>query len=243
MSIPKEPYYFEIEYGRGAAHYFNRYFGHWRGEPLAGESRHRNLYLPFVAPRIHAHTPSARLVVVLREAVERLVSDWWHWYSRGLEPLPLEDAIAADLRRIEAGETYGGEAGEALYRQTLNTHGTSRYRTYVDSGYYADRIGRYLALFPREALHIVWHSELRDAPVATLEALLRFLGADLAPAAGFDYMRLNQGIPGACAHVTAATVRSLAAHFQPHNSALERLCGRSLAAWDEPVVRTGRGAA
>ncbi len=52
MSSPKEPFYFEAEQLRGAGWYRSRYFAHWRGEPIVGESRHRNLYLPWVPERI-----------------------------------------------------------------------------------------------------------------------------------------------------------------------------------------------
>ena len=57
MSDPKEPFYFEAEYGLGSAFYFQRYFSNWRGERIVGESRHRNLYLPYVPDRIYSTTP------------------------------------------------------------------------------------------------------------------------------------------------------------------------------------------
>lgn len=52
-----------------------------------GESRHRNLYLPYVPVRIHNFNPEAKLVAVLRNPAERAASHWWHWRSRGLEQL------------------------------------------------------------------------------------------------------------------------------------------------------------
>jgi hypothetical protein len=63
VSEPKEPLYFESEYERGVSYYFNRYFGHWSGEPIVGDARHRNLYLPYVPDRIFRYNPSARLIV------------------------------------------------------------------------------------------------------------------------------------------------------------------------------------
>ena len=234
MSIPKEPYYFEDEYERGARFYFNRYFAHWEGEPVAGESRQRNLYLPFVAPRIHAHTPNARLVVVLRNPAERLVSDWWHWHSRGLEPLELEEAVEENRQRLEAGLSYEGEAGERLYRRNLNNAGTSKYRTYLDSGHYAEQLARYLALFPYSRLHVVWSEDLRRDPQAAVAGIVRFLGADPGPVAGFDYTKLNQSKPGAREHARRELLERLLDHYEPHNRALEAMTGESLDAWREP---------
>jgi hypothetical protein len=83
MSKPKEPFFFEAEYDRGFDFYYRRYFGGWKGQREVGESRHRNLYFPFVPARIHAYNPEARILAVLRNPVERAISHWWHWYARG----------------------------------------------------------------------------------------------------------------------------------------------------------------
>jgi len=105
MSRPKEPLFFEAEYVRGAEFYFNKYFRGWRGEAVVGESRHRNLYLPYVAARIARYNPGAKLIVLLRNPAERAVSHWWHWRSRNLELLPAQAAFEADLERIQTGDT------------------------------------------------------------------------------------------------------------------------------------------
>ena len=234
MSIPKEPYYFEDEYERGVRFYFNRYFAHWEGEPVAGESRQRNLYLPFVPRRIHAHNPDAQLVVVLRNPVERLVSDWWHWHSRGLEPLGLEEAVEENRKRLERGLSYEGEEGERLYRRNLNNAGTSKYPTYLDSGHYAEQLARYLALFARARLHVVWCEDLRRDPQAAVAGIVRFLGEDVAPVVSFDYTKLNQGRPGAREHARPELLGWLLDYYEPHNRALEAMTGESLEAWREP---------
>ena len=90
MSDPKEPFFFEAQFEQGLDHYHRTYFGHWNGERLIGESRHRNLYLPYVPERIHRVSPEARLIVMVRNPIERAYSHWWHWYSRGFERLICE---------------------------------------------------------------------------------------------------------------------------------------------------------
>jgi hypothetical protein len=230
MSDPKEPFFFEAEHDRGAAYYRNRYFAHWGGEAHVGESRHRNLYLPHIAPLIHAHNPNARLVAILRDPVERAVSHWWHWYSRGQEPLGLADAIEADLERIEAGLDYGTPAERELYRRVMNRDGlpTGReyietYRTYVDTGYYAQQLDRYVALFGREALYVARFEDLVAEPAQTVAAVLEHLGADPAPAASFSYPHRNQGARGFAEHVTEAIRDRLRDHYAPHERALAAL--------------------
>ncbi len=54
--------------------------------------------------RIRAAIPDARLIVVLRDPVERAHSNWTHLWSAGLEPIgDLVRACAEEERRIKAG--------------------------------------------------------------------------------------------------------------------------------------------
>lgn len=242
MSEPKEPYFFEAEYDRGAAYYFNRYFSHWRGEPAVGESRHRNLYLPFVAPRLFAHNPNARLLVTVRNPVERLVSHWWHFFSRQVEDLDLEASVDADLRRINAGRRYLTQDEQRAYEEHLigeeRLTGDERgpFRTYVDSGYYAEQIDRYVSLFGRDRIRVTLFDDLVARPSATMKGIFEFLGLDAAPAEGFEYSIQNPSQPGLRAHLTDDLLRRLVDHYRPHNALLEGLLGRSLAAWDHPYA-------
>src|SRR5215831_13284924 len=69
-----------------------------------GESTPFYLYSAAAQERIRALIPAARLIVVLRDPVERAHSNWTHLWSAGLDPI--EDfvaACAAEDRRVEAG--------------------------------------------------------------------------------------------------------------------------------------------
>ena len=233
MSKPKEPTYFEAELDRhGTAYYFNRYFSHWAGEPIVGESRHRNLYLPYVSRRLFDYNPDARLLVILRNPVERAISHWWHWYSRGKETLRLREALEADLKRIDAGYRLETENEQAIYKRTAVEDCKGMLRTYLDSGYYDDQIQRYLALFPRERLKIVLFEDFSRDPQSVLLEAGHFLGADPRPIFKLDCAQRQQSRSAAGKHVDNATVSWLAEHFQPHNLRLEEMLDRSLKDWN-----------
>lgn len=230
MSDPKEPFYFEAEYNRGPAYYFNRYFGHWAGETVVGEARHRNLYLPYTAERISRFNPEARLIVSVRHPVERAVSHWWHLFSRGREQAPFRQAIEQDWDRIQAGINFDDPDIQEIYARSLVTGSLNIFRTYIDSGYYFDQVQRYLAHFPASQLFVILLEELAADPAGVTARLFEFLGVD--PSFQCDYTPLNQSASGVTGHLDGATLEWLAGHYRPHNSRLAEWLGRSLDSWD-----------
>ena len=183
MSNPKEPYFFECEFDGGLDFYREKYFAHWNGEKIIGESRHRNLYLPYVAKRIYSVNPDSKLLVILRNPVERAHSHWWHLYCCGWERLQFREAIQSDLKRIQAGLRLDTQAEIDDYCQNLGVlasgcEGLGIYRTYLDSGYYCQQIDRYLEIFPKEQLKIILFDDLTSDPNQTVEDVLGFLGLE-----------------------------------------------------------------
>ncbi len=82
MSTPKEPHFFDAHYERGFEHYAT-----WPAHGIAGEATPSYLLVPYVAERIKADLPDAKLIAILRHPVERAFSSWWMFHARGMEPL------------------------------------------------------------------------------------------------------------------------------------------------------------
>lgn len=236
VSEPKEPFFFEAEFDRGTTYYFNRYFSHWAGERIVGEARHRNLYMPYVAERIHRFNPDARLIICVRNPVARAISHWWHRFSNDREQLSLRKSIEMDWKRIEAGLFYDAFTNQEFYEQTLNPDGKGYLRTYLDSGYYYDQIQRYLILFPKEQLRIILFEDFVIDPARIVTDLFAFLGAKPGYAHLIDYTPLNQSSPGMLEHVDRETIEWLVEHYRPHNQQLSQLIGRPLDRWNLPFL-------
>lgn len=184
FSVPKEPIFFEAEYHKGLEYYWNRYFSGWEGQGAVGEARQRNLYLPYVPERIKESIPNPRFIVIVRNPIERAYSEWLKNYISGREVLSFEDAIHEDLKRIERGVTFEGEEGARIWAQRLvpvvGKKGwfTSGFRTYMDGGYYYQQIQRYIKLFPREHLRIIFLEDLSQDPQQVFSNLWSFLGVN-----------------------------------------------------------------
>ena len=216
---------------RGVEFYFRKYFSTWSGQRIIGESRHRNPYLPFVPSRIHRFNKDAKLLVVLRDPVERAVSHWWHWRSRKMEPLSLAEALRADIERIEAGHKFTTEEDAATYAKLIYQDFRSPHQTYLDSGYYAEQIERYLRFFGTDSLHVVFFEELIIRPQVVMEGIFRFLGVEPGYAAQTRYVPQNESPRGAWEHVDVRTLAWLVEHFEAHNRRLEELLGKIPREW------------
>jgi Sulfotransferase domain len=240
MSRPKEPFFFEAEYDRGAEFYFRKYFSGWGGQRIVGESRHRNLYLPFVPRRIHRFNPAAKLLVVLRNPVGRAISHWWHYRSRQMEPLSLSEALCADLERIKAGHKFESEADATRYSKLIYKDLRSPHRTYLDSGYYAEQIERYVDLFGIDRLHVVFFEELIAGQHTVMNGIFRFLGVDPPRQHLVNYSPENVSHRGAWERLDITTEDWLREHYEVHNRRLERLLGRIPPCWSQPLVANAK---
>jgi len=220
MSVPKEPLFFEAEYDLGLDHYRRRYFRGCAGARAIGDARHRNLYLPFVPPRILESAPDARLIVMLRNPVDRALSHWWHWYVRGIEALPFDDAVEANLARLKSGPFFETPEEARLYADTLDrATGYSLYPSYLDSGYYAEQIERYVRLFGKERMMIVFSEDLAADAASVVRKVFEFLDVDpevrpdsapqnrALPPAGHRVMTLFRNVPGRRLVPTAVRTR------------------------------------
>src|SRR4051812_13577463 len=109
--------------------------------------------------RIKALVPSARLILLLRDPVDRAHSNWTHLWNAGLEPEA--DFLAAC--RAEPERKAAGWAG---------------FWHYISLGRYGEQVQHLYRHFPREQVLLLRYRELKDAPGATLDRVCAFLGVE-----------------------------------------------------------------
>lgn len=121
-----------------------------------GESTSLYLYDADALRRMHDAVPDARLVVLLRDPVDRAHSNWTHLYSAGLEP---EDFLAAcDLEEERAA------------------NGWATFWRYLDLGRYGRQVAALCEIFPREQVLVLRYRLLREEPLQTVNRVCAFLG-------------------------------------------------------------------
>lgn len=152
-------------------------------EPAVGEGAPYYLFSPVIARRIHTVTPDARILVVLREPLDRAISHHNHEVKRGFETLSMEDAFAAEADRL-AGEVDKIIA-DPSYVSKAHIH-----HAYLGRGQYAEQLERYFDLFGRDRVLVLDSAALKADPESTVRTATDFLG--LPPIEGVDYPLYNQ---------------------------------------------------
>lgn len=176
MASNKEPHFFSsLELSRVEDRFFGvvrmlpdylRLFAGSEGARVRGEASTTYLGHEGAADAIAAFAPDARIVVVVRDPVERAWSHYLYNVREGVERRPFGECVAAAL--AGARERWP--------------------RLYVAAGRYAAQVERFLAAFGRERVLVLVFEELAADPADAGGRLLAFLGLDplRAPAAGVE---------------------------------------------------------
>ncbi len=124
MTDPKEPNYFSDDaiFAKGADWYADLFAGARPGDIMGEASTHytKRPELPGTVERMKAALPEVRLVYMIRNPMERIVSHYIHEWSQGVLSAPLPQALADHSPLVDYGrygwqiapfvEAYGTEA-------------------------------------------------------------------------------------------------------------------------------------
>jgi hypothetical protein len=141
-----------------------------RRPSLTGEASPYYLYHPLAAERLAATVPAAKVIILLRDPVERTLSHYWHEVRGGREHLPLREALEVEPDRLR-GREDALRAGAAQCR-----HRDHQVFSYLDRSRYSRQVARYLQLFPPEQVLVLKSELLFDDDGATKRRIGEFLG-------------------------------------------------------------------
>lgn len=169
LSSTKEIHFFSLFYHRGLEWYSTYFIGH--ESEIRGDITPYYLFHPLVPERIHRWLPDIRLIVLLRDPVERALSGLYHSIRLGYESLdPLQALLAEDLRMQKAEDRVrSGESRDVVHQE----------QSYLSRSRYEIQLQRYRALFPPEQILVVRSEDLfQDNNRQTLMDILEFLSLD-----------------------------------------------------------------
>lgn len=150
-----ELHYFSREYARGGAWYLSQ-FSDEGLDRLVGEKSNSYLSVPEAAERLHRGLPHVKLIAQLRNPVERAYSDYCMLFRRG--------EVDADI--------------ESHLDPSLGTQ-----NPFLVGGHYASQLQRYIDLFGRERLLVLFFEGVLDDPETQMGRVRTYLGLPPRPLA------------------------------------------------------------
>jgi hypothetical protein len=228
-STNEEVHYFSLNYARGTAWYrghfptvaraayVRRRYGR---ELVTGESSPYYLFHPHALERIRELLPDARLIVVLRNPVDRAYSQYNHSRQMGAEPLEsFEEALAAEPRRLD------GELEKMVADPFYNSF--SHYNhSYLARGLYVEQLERLYRLFDERQLLLETAEDLATKTDDVYVRVLEFLGLPVRRLSHYPPQNVRRYPP-----MRPETRRRLVEYFSEPNERLYAFLGRDLG-WD-----------
>jgi hypothetical protein len=224
----KGTHFFDTGYDAGMAWYRSHFPSEARrrrieqrlaAQVVVGEASPYYLYHPCAAERAAAAVPDAKLILVLRNPVDRAYSHYKARVRDSTEPLTFEDALDAEASRL-AGEADRIRA-EPGYYSFAHEH-----YSYIEQGLYLEPLQRWLRYYPRRRVLVERSEDLYADPQSVYDRVISFLG--LPP---FSLLRTEQFNSTPSDPMRATTRAALLQRVRPHNAALEQFLGRQLD-WD-----------
>jgi hypothetical protein len=221
-AFAKEVHYFDLNFRRGD----NWYRSHFPLQALngrkyiTGEASPYYLFHPHAPRRAATVIPDVKLIVLLRNPVDRAYSHYQHQVKRGKgeahETLTFEEAIEAEERVLPA------EVSKMLQDEYYESS-SHRTRSYLRRGIYIDQLLAWSSYFQREQMLILKSEDLFDDTTRVLERILGLL--DLS-----HWTPETYSIPNKREYTGVSPLirRRLDEYYKPHNERLYEYLGVDL---------------
>jgi Sulfotransferase domain len=192
-----------------------------RGQAQVFEACTYYMFHPLAVERMARDLPDVKLVVMLRDPVERAFSAYKHEFARGFEAeADFYAALQLEPARL-AGEV------ERMRRDVDYQSFSHRHHAYRSRGQFAEQLSRIYEHYPPAQVHVMQSESFFADPAGEFGRLTSFLGLQPWRPATFGQhnARPSQTMP-------PEAQLFLTEHFREHNDALAELLGHR-PAWSQ----------
>lgn len=240
-STTKELHFFDDHYAKGMRWYraqfpttVQKYYAEFirKQDFLTGEATPAYLFYPHASERIAKTLPNVKLIVLLRNPVDRAFSHYWLLSRVNKEALSFEEAIKRE-------QALMGPAREKILAEAKRASQEYRLFSYLTRGMYAEQLQHWMKYYPREQFLILKSEDMYSNPAETIQQTLAFLGLpNLEIQANKEYKQYR--LPQKAGYLNKErqpemkpeTRQYLLDYFKPYNERLQEFLGRDFG-WNE----------
>ncbi|OAB61991.1 hypothetical protein AY599_10535 [Leptolyngbya valderiana BDU 20041] len=204
LSLDKEIHFWSFNYKKGVQWYLAHFPAVPCDKPLVmGEASPTYLEFSTAPERMYREFPNMKLIVLLRNPVDRAISHYYHWVRLNKETRPLEVALTEQLDNALTVEKPA----------QIRNH-------YIARGLYLNFLKKWMQIYPIEQFLVLASEAFNADPNTIVQTTHQFLGVPQYPLK--TYKKYN-----------SSTYRSnhteirqkLAEFYRPHNQKLESFLG------------------
>ncbi len=172
---------------------------------ITGEASPSYIYSKQVMIRIKQLFPNVKLIAMLRNPIERTISEYYHAANHGIEKRSLEEIIEIEKKQLA---TFSRS-------EVMQTFG------YLQNSIYVEKIAKWMDEFPSENILIIESESLFDNTASTMKEVCQFL--NIPEQKSDRHIAYNVGTYPA---VSTEIRQKLKEFFIPYNQKLEEYLGR-----------------
>ena len=167
----KEIHFFDRHYSKGIS-WYRSWFPFKIDRRLTGEATPSYIFYPNVIKRMKLYLPKVKLILILRNPVDRAYSHFQMEKRKFRENLSFEEAIKHERLNLSS-----------LYAQVLENddkHANERLinKSYLSRGLYADQIKILFDYYDKSKILIIESENFKNNKMTTLNEVCDFLGID-----------------------------------------------------------------
>lgn len=207
-----EIHYFDNQYQHDLAWYRKQFPEKPDDSYIIGDKSPYYLFHPLVAKRVYKHFPNVKIIIVLRNPVDRSYSQYqMNRRNKSEKESSFEEALYLEKKRT------AGEEEKMIDDPTYHSWNHKHY-SYVARSHYVDQVKHWLKYFPRDQILFVDSNRLRHHLQETMDEVFEFLGVEPFTVHVADPDKHHDYPP-----MKPETRQMLSDHFKPYNEELEKL--------------------
>lgn len=215
----KEIHFFDVNFNKGISWYKSRFplLSNSKADCLTGEASPYYMFHPHAPRRICRTLPQGKLIVILRNPVDRAYSQYG--FIKGIKASSFEKAIQKEKKRIN-------KAKENMLRDENFNSSFYRRHSYLSRGIYVDQLRAFKYYFRRNQILVLKSEDFFENPQHVLNRVCRFLELPKHNFTNFSVFNRRQ-----YSSMDPSTRKELVEFFKPHNKRLYKFLDEDFG-WD-----------